>query len=549
MYKILKNIIEMDDYSVQKLSKSQPPTPFQWNTVEGTELNVDDCIGGKGKIAVKGNTSQATSILPEGYTQVEYIESTGSQYIDTGYLGSDETKIIVEFAYTNRAPSNNGFIFGSRINNSNKNMSVTFDPEKVYIGRGNSFDTVNIVTELNVKYKLIYEKTLVKLDNNVISNSEVSSFDSDYSLYILGCNERGQKIRNTRAKIYSFKIYDNQQLVMNFIPCKNDNNEIGLYDLVSNTFFTNAGTGTFVAGNEVTIPNPDYPQEIKKVTGDNKIKCTRKNLLPSTVFEFCTITSSGEKIIGNSRICSDFIKVKKLQDYTLRSINQFGFIGVAFYDSNKKYIDRTVGNNIKSIKVSIPAQCSYVKVFGEYRSGTEQSIIAFKEHKIQLELGIATDYEEYEGKEFELSLGNIELCKTSDHEDVLFKNEQSSEYYNSNLIEGAWYKKNTFNKVVDIAGSTGITINDIASNADFYSECGGTISNKTITYESAISDSNTIYYPIDTPTYIQITDETLISQLEALNKAKWFKGVNHWWTETNNLEPVLKGTYRQAINE
>ena len=58
MYKILKNIIEMDDYSVQKLSKSQPPVPFQWNTVEGTELNVDDCIGGKGKIEVKGNTYQ-----------------------------------------------------------------------------------------------------------------------------------------------------------------------------------------------------------------------------------------------------------------------------------------------------------------------------------------------------------------------------------------------------------------------------------------------------------------------------------------------------------
>lgn len=58
MYKILKNIIEMDDYSVQKLGKSQPPEPFEWNSVEGIELNVNDCIGGKGKIAVKGNTYQ-----------------------------------------------------------------------------------------------------------------------------------------------------------------------------------------------------------------------------------------------------------------------------------------------------------------------------------------------------------------------------------------------------------------------------------------------------------------------------------------------------------
>ena len=50
------------------------------------------------------------------------------------------------------------------------------------------------------------------------------------------------------------------------------------------------------------------------------------------------------------------------------------------------------------------------------------------------------------------------------------------------------------------------------------------------------------------PTYTKITVTTLISQLEALRKSKWFKGVNHWWTETENLEPVLEGTYKQALS-
>lgn len=440
-------------------------------------------------------------------------------------------------------------------------------------------------------------------------------------------------------------------------------------------------------------PNPPYPQEIKKVTGDNKIKCTRKNLLPSTVFEFCTITSSGEKIIGNSRICSDFIKVKKLQDYTLRSINQFGFIGVAFYDSNKKYIDRTIGNNIKSIKVSIPAQCSYVKVFGEYGSGTEQSIIAFKKHKMQLELGTATDYEEYKGKEFELNLwtenkfdknGNIknnyyldanggeventgawfteyyievkpntlyliqggqnfkricyydkdkefisrdnseidslkvitptncayvrlsnngeydslefkeciELCKVGDYEDILFKNEVGDENYNAELESGAWYKKSAIRKIVldgtedgfaiVAKGRFSLTLNDILAYTDNgrhidrilndHFNCQTNYSNlyngTTYQYQNLIyfcmldntidsiagfrawlsSNNTTVYYVLEIPTYTKITDTTLISQLEALRKAKWFKGVNHWWTKTNNLEPNLKGTYKQSNN-
>jgi hypothetical protein len=38
--------------------------------------------------------------------------------------------------------------------------------------------------------------------------------------------------------------------VRHYIPSKNYNNEIGLYDLVTNTFFVNSGTGYFTAGSE-----------------------------------------------------------------------------------------------------------------------------------------------------------------------------------------------------------------------------------------------------------------------------------------------------------
>ena len=68
-------------------------------------------------------------------------------------------------------------------------------------------------------------------------------------------------------RLYSAKIYDSGTLVRNFIPCKNDNNVVGLYDLVNDVFYRNAGTGTFTAGNEVSFPNPDYPQDIKVVKG------------------------------------------------------------------------------------------------------------------------------------------------------------------------------------------------------------------------------------------------------------------------------------------
>ena len=44
--------------------------------------------------------------LPSGYTQVEYIESTGTQYIDTGIIPTNNTKFEMDFQLTDITPSN-----------------------------------------------------------------------------------------------------------------------------------------------------------------------------------------------------------------------------------------------------------------------------------------------------------------------------------------------------------------------------------------------------------------------------------------------------------
>ena len=54
-----------------------------------------------------------------------------------------------------------------------------------------------------------------------------------------------------RGKLYSAKIYDGNTLVRNFIPCKNPDGVIGMWDDVNSVFYGNAGTGNFTAGAEV----------------------------------------------------------------------------------------------------------------------------------------------------------------------------------------------------------------------------------------------------------------------------------------------------------
>ena len=57
--------------------------------------------------------------------------------------------------------------------------------------------------------------------------------------------------RSTSAKLYEFKIYSEDVLVRNFVPCiRKSDEEIGLYDLVTNKFFENKGTVAFTAGPE-----------------------------------------------------------------------------------------------------------------------------------------------------------------------------------------------------------------------------------------------------------------------------------------------------------
>lgn len=51
--------------------------------------------------------------------------------------------------------------------------------------------------------------------------------------------------------LYSYKLYKNNILVRDFVPCINPSNIVGLFDLVSGTFYDNAGTGTFIAGEKV----------------------------------------------------------------------------------------------------------------------------------------------------------------------------------------------------------------------------------------------------------------------------------------------------------
>ncbi|MBQ9658345.1 MAG: hypothetical protein IJV31_06225, partial [Clostridia bacterium] len=74
------------------------------------------------------------------------------------------------------------------------------------------------------------------------------NFRSGLAIFLFGID----KSYYSSASLKYFKIYINDSIVRDFIPCKNSEGKAGLYDLVENKFYGNSGTGDFAAGREIT---------------------------------------------------------------------------------------------------------------------------------------------------------------------------------------------------------------------------------------------------------------------------------------------------------
>lgn len=193
------------------------------------------------------------------YTELEYIESTGTQYIDTEILASDypeglnyEFICIVSSENTSDewlwGALNNGKRSGNLlISASNNNLSL-------YVG-GTSATAKQVSLEIDAKITLTAfatsknPETATLALNGVERTTGSSSLEvcdmPSINIYLLKCN--GSSKTPAKAKVYGFKIKTQEGvLIRNFIPCKNSSGIVGLYDKVNNKFYENYGTGEFI---------------------------------------------------------------------------------------------------------------------------------------------------------------------------------------------------------------------------------------------------------------------------------------------------------------
>ena len=186
--------------------------------------------------------------LPKEYQEVEYIESTGEQWIDIGVKPTISQEYSIKFSMSDI--SGNYVVFGSRGSGSwdTSQNQIYFNLNKETI--------IRLLNRANVNNYIIEGVTVNKIiEEEDFQCPNVSLSSGTRNFYLFCLNNVGSPAVPSKNKLYYFKIKDNDILVRDLVPCyRKSDNVVGMYDLVGNKFYTNDGTGTFIKGNDVDVP-------------------------------------------------------------------------------------------------------------------------------------------------------------------------------------------------------------------------------------------------------------------------------------------------------
>lgn len=187
--------------------------------------------------------------LPDGYTELEYIQSSGTQYVNTGVKPGNTTRLVMDFEPA-KLGSTHLMAAGVRDTSKGGNQFVvgwTGHKSPAVWRSDYGASQVNFTTAITgvTRHQLVKDGASCTIDSESVSNT-ATTFSSTYPLFLFAGNQGGSVVSQISMKLYSCQIYDNGTLIRDYWPCRNASGVAGLYDFVGQQFYANAGTGTFL---------------------------------------------------------------------------------------------------------------------------------------------------------------------------------------------------------------------------------------------------------------------------------------------------------------
>ena len=185
---------------------------------------------------------QYTSAIMAGRTIefLNYIKSSGSQRIDLGIKYTPTTKIVLDIEPVG---SRNWQMFMS---NGGNNDSHLFALQDCTQNNDGGFDvwlnneTVRLRYNINQRLTIVFDRNKFYINNTLYKTFNSDTWDIPNNITLFN---------NSTMSLYNCKVYDNDILIMDLQPAVGtlDNNPT-LFDIVSDNFISNSGTGKFIGG-------------------------------------------------------------------------------------------------------------------------------------------------------------------------------------------------------------------------------------------------------------------------------------------------------------
>lgn len=202
--------------------------------------------------------------LPSGYTLVDYIESDGTQWIDTEYIPNSTDFVEMDLYFSSSNQTGGHCPFGCRGNYSNwvyeESLCCSFN-----IDSNNRIHSYRYSSESYVSYNGLLDKKIrisscmqsfsvmsIESANGKISNFSKTPLQPVQPLYLFCTNQKNNGADYfCKMKLYSCIIGNSIGLINHlYLPVVRDSdNKPGLYDLMANKFLINKGNG-----NDFIIP-------------------------------------------------------------------------------------------------------------------------------------------------------------------------------------------------------------------------------------------------------------------------------------------------------
>lgn len=288
-------VFEVEDIPVQRYRSGRACTPkpvVKWREsgltlTEGQDYELswtNNAVVGKGTVTVTGRGDYASATpqpvafrvvpkLPSGYRAVDFVHSTGAQFVDTGFKPNEKTRADIRFLLYNQQDTKlYSSPFGARHGNEMQFFVSASAGEDYFFSR---FGTASTDLGTYGHSQLLGKPSnwgahSFSLNRNVFSLDKwnytltTPDFQCDCSAYVFATQNSANTPTVSHQSImdlYSLQIWGDGVLVRDFVPCvkvEGETETVGLYDLAPNAtkrFYENGATGApLVAGPATPLP-------------------------------------------------------------------------------------------------------------------------------------------------------------------------------------------------------------------------------------------------------------------------------------------------------